>query len=152
MNGAVVPAGYIPLYARYSMPGPGFEDEDSELYFEFTLTGFQQLLGQILRVPPDGDFYWRGYISTAINSGGGDVKLRFHDGYGNPLQTSDPATLLPNTFIESLGGFDGGARAAPKFPEIGVPANGFLKADLVEYLGAAATVQLILVGVTRYRI
>lgn len=143
--------GYIPLYARYSKAPPGWEDQDSELYFEFTIAPNLQLLNQVLRVPTDGDFYWRGYTSTALNSGGGDVKIRFKDGYGNPLQAVDPKTQLPLTFIESLGGFDGGSLSAPKFPEILAPANGILLVDFVEYLGASATVQLILSGVTRYR-
>ena len=139
---------YVPLYNRYSPCPAGWQEEDSELYYEFTLTALQSSPKQPLRVPPDGDFYWRGLIvMTLDNQNGastGDATVLFTDAFGNTLQNVA-------SFLENIGANLGGALTAPIFPELFIPANGYLLVDLVETLGSTTQVEILLTGVTRWQ-
>lgn len=149
-NALAVGASYIPLYNRYSKPPDGWEDWDFELFFEFTIPPNAPLNDQPLAIPPDADFYWRGIITTQLNSSGGDVKIQFRDSFGNTLQGPQALSAVNiGPFQENVGGIDGGALSAPMFPEVYCPRNSFLWLNMQEYLGATCQQQFYLVGVQR---
>lgn len=141
-NALAAQASYIPLYNRYSKPPDGWDDWDFELFFEFTVGPNAPLRDQVLAIPADADFYWRGIVTTQLNSGGGDVKIQFRDSFGNILENTQ-------VFQGNEGGIDGGANAAPLFPEVYCPRNSFLFVNLQEYLGATCKQQFYLIGVQR---
>lgn len=140
---------YTPLFKRYSDPPPGWEDNDFIVYQEFAAIGAGTTLkDQPLTIPPDADFYWRGFETTEITpsggSGGGVLKLFFRDAFGNELQNV-------SSFLENIGGTDGGGWATPIFPEIFIPKSSFVLVTITEYGGVSnGNVQFHLIGVQRY--
>jgi hypothetical protein len=148
---------YIPLYHRYSKPPAGWDDNEFEHFFTFTNNANQTLLNQPMQIATDADFYWRGVQIQTLFSGGGAIKVRFRDSYGNYLESIQSALGVPSLatppFFENLGGSQGGTASGalcyPMFPEIFCPRNGSLFVDLIEYLGSSCTSQILLTGVQR---
>lgn len=142
-------ASYIPLYNRYSKPPEGWEDWDFICFYEFTVPANSPPFDSPLAIPQDADFYWRGIVTTQLNSSGGDLKIQFRDSFGNPLQGPSAAAANSGVFQGNVGGIDGGANAAPFFPEVYCPRNSSLWLTQQEYLGAGVQQQYYLVGVQR---
>jgi len=149
---------YMPLYRRYSKPGPGEEFHDCEFPFEFVSTGINDLTRIPLLVDNDADFLWRGItgdwnIPANPVSPVGNVALTFYDPNGTAL-VKVPTGGIQTPWNSQLAGMfrecllSNGAKLAPQFPEIRIPAGGGLDADIS--FGAATTLRFSLRGVKVY--
>lgn len=136
------PEDYVPLYERYSIPPPGWHDEPSDQYFEITRTASQNRIN-VLQMPTDADFYWRG-ITGYNNTGDGVglLKLLFSDAWDNQLSS---AAILQGNEIGVA------PQARPVYPEVCCPAYSILNVQATEYTANACKLRYALRGVLRYR-
>lgn len=134
------PEEYFPEYRAFSKPAPDEFDEPFDYFFQVVATASQEQV-VILRMESDADFYWRSM--TASYSGVGLQKFKFADAWDNSLQSD--YVLQTNMF-----GLAPMARPIGP-PEVCCPAYSALTLNAIEYTANAATANIILRGVKRFK-
>jgi len=140
MPAGLEPEEYVPLWATYSTPLPGWHDEPFDYYFEFAATLLQVQNGLPLQMDSDADFYWRGV--TGFSSGDGLQRLIWRDAWDNQLSPG------PIVQANALGQ---APQCRPINPEVLCPAYSTPTVSLEEYAGATTTLKFALRGVKRIR-
>lgn len=122
----------------------GFVDETFDFAFPLTVATSQMAVDRPLRVDADADFLLRSLLGEFVGGAGiSDIRL-----------TDPSGSYMSNDFIifDLLVQTPGSNELSPVFPEVRVPANGLMLADLLETSGAGpSTVLLVFLGVKRRR-
>jgi hypothetical protein len=117
----------------------GFIDVPFDYVYNQTLTGNQVLNNEVVSIFTEADFAWRGLIFSAT----GLFSVQFQDGQGYYLSSGLVySTNMPNTPGDPF----------VRFPEVVYPAGGRITLNITELTGSTNVVQLLFVGVNRYRI
>ena len=117
----------------------GYIDVPFDYVYNQTLTANQLLNNEVVSIFTEADFAWRGLIFTAT----GLFSVQFQDGQGYYLSSGMVySTNMPNTPGDPF----------PRFPEVVYPAGGRITLNIQELTGETNIVQLLFVGVNRYRI
>lgn len=122
----------------YSAP-EGFVDVPFNYVYNQTLTASQVLNNEVVSIFTEADFAWRGLIFSAT----GLFSVQFQDGQGYYLSAGQMfSTNMANTPGDPW----------PVFPEVLYPAGGRIFFNITELSGLSNTIQLLFVGVNRYRL
>jgi hypothetical protein len=117
----------------------GYIDVPFDYVYNQTLSASQSLDNEVVSIFTEADFAWRGLIFTAT----GLFSVQFQDGQGYYLSAGKVfSTNMPNTPGDPF----------PRFPEVVYPAGGRITLNISELSADTNVVQLIFVGVNRYRI
>lgn len=153
------PVQYIPLWARYSAPPPGFVDESYVYELEvFNVTGpvTNQPQNSTFGLDTDAPFLLRN-ITIESESPDGDVYqvLRLVDPWGNlnVLQTNPASRNVPYAYFDNFGGDSiVSTLGRSVYPEIICPAGSVLGMQALITVGATTAVGTVrLQGVKRFR-
>ena len=117
----------------------GFVDVPFNYVYNNTLTALQALNNEVVSIFTEADFAWRGLIFSTT----GLFSVQFQDGQGYYLSAGQMfSTNLANTPGDPF----------PIFPEVLYPAGGRIFLNITDLSNASNTIQLLFVGVNRYRI
>lgn len=117
----------------------GFVDVPFNYIYNNTLTALQVLNNEVVSIFTEADFAWRGLIFSAT----GLFSVQFQDGQGYFLSAGQMfSSNMPNTPGDPW----------PVFPEVLYPAGGRIFLNITDLSGNPNTIQLLFVGVNRYRI
>jgi hypothetical protein len=117
----------------------GFVDVPFNYVYNNTLTALQVLNNEVVSIFTEADFAWRGLIFSAT----GLFSVQFQDGQGYFLSAGQMfSTNMANTPGDPW----------PVFPEVLYPAGGRIFLNITDLSNAPNTIQLLFVGVNRYRI
>jgi len=117
----------------------GFVDVPFNYTYDNTLTANQVLNNEVVPIFTEADFAWRGLIFSAD----GLFSVQFQDGQGYYLSAGQMfSTNLPNNPGDPW----------PVFPEVLYPAGGRIYFNITDLSGDSNVLQLLFVGVNRYRI
>jgi hypothetical protein len=152
------PVEFAPLWARYSAAPAGFIDLPFSLEVTaFAITGAttREQLGNPLLADSDALWLVRGVtVELTVSDGDSTVQLRLVDGFGNRLAREgnrDSLGFLFDTTFAGSGPLI--ARTKPIYPEVPVPANGYLQLDYRAQLTAGTATGVVrLHGVKRYKV
>ncbi len=135
MNNPLAP----PAVQGISDPSPeGFVDVPFNYTYDVVMTASQILNNEVVSIF-NADFIWRGLIISAT----GLFSVQFQDGYNYYLSTGQIfSTNMANTPGDPW----------PVFPEVFYPAGGRIYLNITELSAAQNTIQLLFVGVNRYKI
>lgn len=121
----------------YSSP-EGFVDLPFNYIYNVVLTASQVLNNEVVSIFTEADFAWRGLIFSAT----GLFSVQFQDGQGYYLSAGQMfSTNMPNT----------PGNPWPVFSEVLYPAGGRIYLNITDLSVATNTIQLLFVGVNRYR-
>lgn len=121
----------------YSSP-EGFIDLPFNYIYNVVLTASQVLNNEVVSIFTEADFAWRGLIFSAT----GLFSVQFQDGQGYYLSAGQMfSTNMPNT----------PGNPWPMFPEVVYPAGGRIYLNITDLSAETNTIQLLFVGVNRYR-
>ena len=121
----------------YTSP-EGFVDVPFNYTYDNSLTAGQVLNNEIVSIF-NADFIWRGLVFTSD----GLFSVQFQDGYGYYLSTGQ-------IFSSNMSNTPGDPW--PVFPEVFYPAGGRVYLNITDLSGAPNTIQLLFIGVNRYKI
>jgi hypothetical protein len=125
----------IPDYA--SAPS-GFYDRPFNYTFDITLAANQLVNGSVVSIFTEADFCWRGMVFSST----GLFSVQFQDGQGYYLSNNLMlSSNMPNTAGDPW----------PVFPEVVYPAGGRIYLNIGDSSGAENTIQILFLGVNRYR-
>lgn len=152
------PVDFVPLWARYSAAPAGFIDLPFSMEITpFALSGASTVeqLGNPLLADSDALWLLRGItVELTVSDGSSEMQLRLVDAFGNRLAREgnrESSGFLFDTTFAGAGPLI--ARTKPIYPEVPVPANGFLQLDYKAQLSAGTATGVIrLHGVKRYRV
>ncbi len=117
----------------------GYIDVPFDYVYNQTLSASQTLNNEVVSIFTEADFAWRGLIFTST----GLFSVQFQDGQGYYLSSGMVySTNMPNTPGDPF----------PRFPEVVYPAGGRITLNITELTAGTNVVQLLFVGVNRYRI
>ena len=117
----------------------GFVDVPFNYVYNNTLTANQVLNNEVVSIFTEADFAWRGLIFSAT----GLFSVQFQDGQGYYLSAGQMfSTNLTNTPGDPW----------PVFPEVLYPAGGRIYLNITDLSNSGNTIQLLFVGVNRYRL
>lgn len=117
----------------------GFVDVPFNYVYNNNLTALQVLNNEVVSIFTEADFAWRGLIFSAT----GLFSVQFQDGQGYFLSAGQMfSSNMPNTPGDPW----------PVFPEVLYPAGGRIFLNITDLSGAPNTIQLLFVGVNRYRV
>lgn len=117
----------------------GFFDLPFNYTYDQTLTANQVLNNEVVSIFTEADFAWRGLIFSAT----GLFSVQFQDGQGYYLSAGQMfSTNMPNVPGDPW----------PVFPEVPYPAGGRIYINITDLSGEENVIQLLFVGVNRYRI
>ena len=117
----------------------GFIDIPFNYIYNVVLTASQVLNNEVVSIFTEADFAWRGLIFSAT----GLFSVQFQDGQGYYVSAGQIfSTNMPNT----------PGNPWPVFPEILYPAGGRIYLNITDLSAATNTIQLLFVGVNRYRV
>ena len=117
----------------------GFVDVPFNYVYNNILTAGQVLNNEVVSIFTEADFAWRGLIFSAT----GLFSVQFQDGQGYFLSAGQMfSSNMPNTPGDPW----------PVFPEVLYPAGGRIFLNITDLSGNPNTIQLLFVGVNRYRI
>jgi hypothetical protein len=117
----------------------GYIDVPFDYVYNQTLNPSQTLNNEVVSIFTEADFAWRGLIFTST----GLFSIQFQDGQGYYLSSGMVySTNMPNTPGDPF----------PRFPEVVYPAGGRITLNITELSVATNVIQLLFVGVNRYRI
>ena len=117
----------------------GFVDVPFNYIYNNTLTALQVLNNEVVSIFTEADFAWRGLIFSAT----GLFSVQFQDGQGYYLSAGQ-------MFSSNMANTPGDPW--PIFPEVLYPAGGRIYFNITDLSGNPNTIQLLFVGVNRYRI
>lgn len=117
----------------------GFVDVPFNYIYNNTLTALQVLNNEVVSIFTEADFAWRGLIFSAT----GLFSVQFQDGQGYFLST---VQMFSSNMANTPGD------PWPVFPEVLYPAGGRIFLNITDLSNAPNTIQLLFVGVNRYRI
>jgi hypothetical protein len=133
---------FTPLWARYSQPCDGWHDEKFNYTFQVSLAANGFVNHMNLVTDGDADFYWRG-SSVDLHNSLGRLRWFFPDPWRNDLMQG-PVTS--NNF------FGTAPALKPVYPEVIVPAEGYIQYSAFEYTGiGAVTADVKISGVKRFK-
>ena len=116
----------------------GFVDVPFNYIYNVILTASQVLNNEAVSIFTEADFAWRGIIFSAT----GLFSVQFQDGQGYYLSAGQMfSTNMPNTPGDPF----------PMFPEVLYPAGGRIFLNITDLSAATNTIQIVFVGVNRYR-
>ena len=117
----------------------GFVDVPFNYTYTNTLTALQVLNNEVVSIFTEADFAWRGLIFSAT----GLFSVQFQDGQGYYLSAGQMfSTNMANTPGDPW----------PVFPEVLYPAGGRIFLNITDLSNADNVIQLLFVGVNRYRL
>jgi hypothetical protein len=117
----------------------GFVDVPFNYVYNNTLTASQVLNNEVVSIFTEADFAWRGLIFSAD----GTFSVSFQDGQGYLLSAGQMfSTNMPNTPGDPW----------PVFPEVLYPAGGRIYLNITDLSADDNVIQLLFVGVNRYRL
>ena len=117
----------------------GYIDVPFNYVYTNTLTASQVLNNEVVSIFAEADFAWRGLIFSAT----GLFSIQFQDGNGYYLSSGQMySSNMPNTAGDPW----------PVFPEVVYPSNGRIFMNITELSGDSNTIQLLFVGVNRYKV
>lgn len=117
----------------------GFVDVPFNYTYTNTLTALQVLNNEVVSIFTEADFAWRGLIFSAT----GLFSVQFQDGQGYFLSAGQMfSTNMANTPGDPW----------PVFPEVLYPAGGRIFLNITDLSNADNVIQLLFVGVNRYRL
>ena len=117
----------------------GFVDVPFNYVYNNTLTALQVLNNEVVSIFTEADFAWRGLIFSAT----GLFSVQFQDGQGYFLSAGQMfSSNMPNTPGDPW----------PVFPEVLYPAGGRIFLNITDLSNSDNTIQLLFVGVNRYRL
>ncbi len=123
-----------------SDPAPlGFIDVPFNYTYDVTLSANQVLNGEVVSIFTEADFAWRGLVFIASDL----FSVQFQDGQGYYTSSGQMySSNMPNT----------PGNPWPVFPEILYPAGGRIYLNITELSGNENVIQLLFMGVNRYRV
>lgn len=116
----------------------GYVDVPFNYTYNQTLTANQVLNQEVVSIY-NADFVWRGLIFTST----GLFSVQFQDGYGYYLSTGQ---MFSSNMTNTPGD------PWPIFPEVLYPAGGRVFLNITDLSGNSNTLQLLFVGVNRYKV
>lgn len=118
----------------------GFEDVDIKIPWDIVLTAGQEVTNASRDVPTDADFIWR---ATVANVQTGAYSVQFSDSQGYKLSTAliHYINLSASAIAPQVNG-----------KEIVIPAGGDIGIHILELSGAGNTIQILFLGVKRYKL
>jgi hypothetical protein len=117
----------------------GFVDFPFNYVYNNTLTALQALNNEVVSIFTEADFAWRGLVFSAT----GLFSVQFQDGQGYYLSAGQ-------MFSSNMANTPGDPW--PIFPEVLYPAGGRIYFNITDLSNADNLIQLLFVGVNRYRI
>lgn len=161
---APIPAGfkpvqYVPLWARYSAPPPGFVDESYTYEFEvYNVTGPAPAQPQnaTFGLDTDAPFLLRTITVESVTIDGGAVLvLRLIDPWGNVnvLQANPASRNVPYSYIDNFAGSPFSSTFGRSvYPELICPAGSVLGVQALVTVGATTAQGIVRCqGVKRFR-
>lgn len=117
----------------------GFIDVPFSYIYNVVLTASQILNNEVISIFTEADFAWRGLIITST----GLFSVQFQDGQGYYISAGQ-------IFSSNMSNTPGDPW--PVFPEVLYPAGGRIYLNISDLSAAQNTIQLLFVGVNRYRV
>jgi hypothetical protein len=118
----------------------GFVDVDFKIPFDVTLTSGQDAPNLARDVPTDADFIWRATIAVVQT---GEYSVQFADSQGYQFS---------NGLIHRINVSASAIAPSVNGHEIVIPAGGQIGIHLLDLSGADNTIQILFLGVKRYRL
>lgn len=117
----------------------GFVDVPFNYVYNQTLTAGQVLNNEVVPIFTEADFAWRGLVFKAT----GSFSVQFQDGQGYFLSSG---LIFSENFPNTAGD------PFPMFPEILYPAGGRITLNITDVSGDTNVIQMLFIGVNRYRV
>lgn len=118
----------------------GYTDVDFKVPYDIVLQANENLQNQARDVPTDADFVWRATVANVFT---GFYSVRFADSQGYFF-----ANGLMHVINLSASAIAPGVNGK----EVIIPAGGQIGIDIKDLSGAPNTIQILFLGVKRYRI
>jgi len=119
---------------------PGYVDVDFKIPFDFTLSANQDAPNLARDVPTDADFIWR---ATIANVQTGEYSVQFKDTQGYEFSNGliHRINISASAIAPSVNGH-----------EIVIPAGGQIGIHLLDLSGFTNTIEILFLGVKRYKL